>query len=435
MLSLLSNKEYSSNFLKYFLDFLTSDNPKLQKRSNDVLICDYRQKLYNTTSIDLYNMTIDKSIIESIKKLFPKLELLRFSDCKIKDSCSFNELNCNVSFVSCQIDNTKSFNYYTNPLDFRNCKINNIEHSTIYSKKISIDNIDETKLEQLFLRCHFPNLQELIIGKYLRFHVDKNSYNNSLEFLPKACPNLISLLISGKIYSFDFLSKFNNLSKCEIRSIDDSVHTIEIYSPYVENEEERFKIIEHSNLIIESEIDEHLALLQKLNEIIKVLNMLGMSDEEKNFYLNRKIPRYLLDPVSMTKFKEQQQYYVYDSTNDTLLLTTEVIDNGKHYDYTYNTFNNILYRISNDKVLGYLTIKKNMDIAECFIYNQFGIPIVFRKSDGNISDAYQDAKELINSEWYQNMCSEHFDDIEEEYDNFEDNIKILELKKDTDNNQ
>lgn len=416
----LSSKEYSSNFLKYLLDFLTSDNLKLQKRSNGVLICDYRQKLYNTVCIDLYNMTIDKSILELVKKLFPKLETILFNECNIKGNCNFNELNCNILFESCEIDNINSFNYYNKALDFHDCEISNIEHSTIYSKEISIDNINDNKLEQLFLTCHFPYLQKLTIGTLLCFHVDKNNYKNSLLFLPKTCPNLISLRINGKIYSFDFLSKFNKLSSCEIRSIDDSAYTSELYCPYIENDEERKQIIEHSNIKIESEIDEHFALLQKLNDIVKALNRLGMSEEEKNFYLNRKTPKYLLDPMDITTFKETQEYYVYDSENDTLSLTTSNIDNSKNYDYTYKIFNNILYRISDDKVLGYLTIKKQIDMSELFIYNTVGIPIVFRKSNENINDTFKAVKELMNEDFYEY--------IDSYYSDTSDDIKLLERK-------
>ena len=60
----------------------------------------------------------------------------------------------------------------------------------------------------------------------------------------------------------------------------------------------------------------------------------------------------------MVNYIQPKQYYVYYSINDTLSLTTHDIDNDKSYKYTYEIFNNILYRISNEKK-GYLKIKNN----------------------------------------------------------------------------
>ena len=425
----LSDKKHSSNFLTYLLDFLTNNNSKLQKYINGILVSDYRLKLYEVTIITLEDTIIDESILETIRKLFPKLKYLDLRECKIDNSCNFNSLNYKILFTSCEIENINSFNYYTQPLNFHNCKINNINHSTIYAKIFSIDNTSDEMLERLYLTCHFPNLQELTIGNFKNHYIDKTSYKKSLLFLPKACPSLLKLQISGNIYSFDFLSMFNKLNNCEIRSNDDSVFTYELYSPYIENEEERCFIIKHSKMKIENEMDEHLVLLQKLNETVKVLSRLGMSDEEKNLYFNKKKPKYLLNPIDMVNFKEPQQYYVYDSTNDTLSLTTPELDSNKNYNYTYKMFNNILYRISDDKILGYLIIKKRIDLAEYFIYNPVGIPIVFRKLSWNINNTFEAAKETMNEELYKNLVFDENGITDVSETNLADNTKILEYKR------
>ena len=51
----------------------------------------------------------------------------------------------------------------------------------------------------------------------------------------------------------------------------------------------------------------------------------------------------------MVNYIQPKQYYVYYSINDTLSLITHDIDSDKSYKYTSEIFNNILYRISNEK--------------------------------------------------------------------------------------
>lgn len=358
----LSDKIYSSNYQLYFLNFLISENPKLKKYINNILMSDYRLKLQKVNYLKLYDMIIDKEILEITKKMFPNLERIAFINCDIEKSCYFNNLNCEIIFDNCKIDSISSFNYYTKTLDFHNCKINDINHSIINSKKFTITNTNDEMLEKLFVLCHFSELQKLTIGSFFGLGVDDVSYKKALLFLSKACPRLLKLQISGKVYSFDFLSNFNKLSSCEITSNEDKVYVYETYNPYVENEKERNFIISHSKIKIDGEMSEHFAMLQKLDEIVRTLNKLGMSEEEKNLYLNKKMSKILLDPINDINLKNTENYYLYDSRNDDLILTSSDIDNDENncYEYTYKIFNGILYRTRDKKVVGYLKHQKEL---------------------------------------------------------------------------
>lgn len=446
----LSDKNNSSNYIKYILDLFTTDNSKLKKYINNILVDDYRLKLDEVRFITLSVMEIDKNVIELTKKLFPKIERIKFVSCHIKDNCNFNNINFDFEFDNCDIDSIKSLNYCTKNLDLYNCKLNNISHSIINSKKIFISKIDDETLENLFIFCHFPELTELTIGDFYG-GVNDVSYKKALLFLPKACPNLLKLQISGKVYSFDFLSNFNKLSSCEIRSIDDSAYVYEAYSPYVENEKERNLIIKNSKIKPQEEIDEHIAIKQKLDEIIKLLNKLGVSEEEKNLYLNKKVPKILLDPLNAVKLKNLNYYYIYDSTNDELIMTADdtLYDEKNNCACTYKMFNGILYRTFDEKKRGYFAITKKIDLAEQFMYNRVGIPIVFRKSNYEKYKEFEFVKEVSKEEWYINYdpedesSYEYYDgELEElsdeqwaEIDEFwntihpsEDNNQVLEKK-------
>ena len=320
----LKSKNFSNNFLKYILNMCTDSDYKYQKHINNILVCDYRMKINEIKLLKLDNIIVNRNVVNTIKKFFKNLDRIIFQDCIITNM-DFSYPNCNYTFYYSRLDSTNLFNNFSNNLELYKCSFVNIKHSIINSKKIIIKNISDEELEKICLLCHFPNAEELKLST--------NYLEKSLLFLPKAFPSLLNLSILGEIDNTDFLYNFNKLSDCSI--FED---TFEI--------DELFK--------------------EKINNIVRILNRLGYSEEEKQLYLNGKLD---INPISDVSY-----YYTYNTSNDICKL-----EKPNEEEYYYRIYDNYLYKMRDEKKYKYVTIKKQMDTPELFIYNSIGKPIVLKK--------------------------------------------------------
>lgn len=337
-----SLKKYSNYFLKYILNFLTSNKPFFYKVLGEITINDYHTEILNIRQLFLGNTIVDNEMIQVFKKFFKKLEKISFHDCVIEKNCSFRELNCDLHFEGCEIKSTNSYNYCEQSIEFLDCKIDKITNAVINSNNIRISGkeCNDYMLTLLFLKCHFPNLESLIIGSKLeRCEIDNSiNYNSCLYFMPYSCPKLMDLFIQGSVNSFDFLYHFNKLTSCEIRSVDDSIGPYEIYNPYITDELERKEIVNKSKRNIETSLDINLALYDRLAQILKALSCINFFDEEKNLYLYQKTPLEILNPLRCFREQKVNYYYSYDSINGILKL---------HFDHAgdYKLVNDNFYYI------------------------------------------------------------------------------------------
>ena len=389
----LSKKEYSNHFFKYIMDFLTSNKSFFHKIINGVLINDYHGEILNITTLILGNAIIDKIMVRNIKKFFKNLRGITLKDCIIAEDALLSDLDCDLNLIGCEIKNINSFGYCVQELRLSRCQIDKIADTTINSSKISIigNTCEDENLAYLFLKCHFPELEELEIGRNSKAEDGGTYFNQCLNFIPYACPMLISLIIDGKIYSFDFLHHFNQLSYCEIRSVNDTIGVYPIINPYIVNDKERNEIISKSSREIKTDMDMHLAMYDKQQEILASLSMINYTDEEKRFYLGEAPLSILLNPLRYFKDEEIKYYYTFDSKNNNLIL---------HSDHSGEThiINNRFYVIR--ELLEIYVIKQKQQFIPSvpFVYHPTGIPIIF-KNDGYSREDYVN-KALSMEEWY-----------------------------------
>ena len=380
----LSNQEYSKSFVSYVLSFLTSEDKYLYKTINKISISDYHSYLLNVQQISIDGMLIDKKILDFIKKHFKNIVMINFSNSTIKNNCHINDLDIEMNFYNCEIENITSFNYCNQKITIIGGKIDMIEHTTINSDKIILDKFEDEILENLFFKCQFPNLLTLQIGNN---HVDESkTYDKCLNFLPYACPKLLSLSISGKISSFDFLYHFHALSKCEIMSIDDSIESYQIYTPYITNDLERQKIIDDSHRIIKNDLDIHLAINDKLQEIINIMNTVRYTEEEKTIYMKRRT----LENLNTFKHSLENKidyFYLYDQNLKMLYLS---IDNTNEK----IIFNDKLYIIKQPFKGKNIEYKKTFIVSKPFIYHASNIPIMFSKHNYLDEDFIKEALKM-----------------------------------------
>lgn len=315
---------------------------------------------------------IDRQMVKILSRFFKELSIVHFSKCRIEKDCDFSHLKSKLDFSDCEISSMNVFRYCQQDLKLQNCKINHITNSVINSHKIHIDKLDDSTLANLFFFCHFPELKSLTIGNPNALIVE-NHYHQCLEWLPYACPRLVSLFMEGKVFSFDFLYHFNRLNKVEIRSTNDSIGIYEIFNPYVTKEEERDEIIKSSYRNIKTNLDIHLAISDKLNCIMQLLNTVGFTEEEKNIYLHQKVPL-LLNPIQYLSGRKFDFFYSFDSKNKEMELLHN--DSGESI-----IIDDKFYTIGKTFEGRYIRMKQQVITSKPFIYHPSGIPIVFNRKE------------------------------------------------------
>lgn len=265
-------------------------------------------------------------------------------------------------------------NYCEQQLTLKNTKISKVPNSIINSNKIHIDDLDDSALRDIFLLCHFPDLNELTIGDYNLLCNSNRYYEKCLSYLPYSCPKLRSLFIEGRINSFDFLYHFRELNKCEIRSINDSIGYFKIYNPYIVKKNERDRIVSDSKCNSNSKFDIHLAIYEKLQSIIKSLSLVSYSEDEKDLYINNNVEKILLNSLDNFNDKPVEHIYLYDVNKENLELTEKNIDNNLK-DYFF--VNNTLFESEKQINRNYIKSKSKITTCKPFIYHPSLIPIVF----------------------------------------------------------
>lgn len=407
----------SENFLKYIYDFLTCEDECFYKKISNIIVNDYHNELLKIQTIEINNALIDNKFIDILSNYFPNLNQIKFFDCIIKEKSSFYKLKGDLYFSDCEIENINSFNYCTQKLSFNNSKINKIENLTINSNDIVIKFVDDTNLAKLFLMCHFPNLEKLVLGDVDAVGISPNNiyYQKCLLYLPYSCPNLNSLEINGKVYSFVFLNRLGNLSECEINSVDDSIGPYKIYNPYVANKFERSEIINNSNRNINDAMDIHLTMYDKLQEILKTISLFGYSQEEKNIYIKNNIPTILLNPLENFQCEDVSRFYSYNINEHHLQLRKRNNLNIKDIFLANDAF----YETDREFAHKGIMSKKQIVISKPFLYHPSGVPIIFTEQDMTYRKFVEKAREI--EEWFITDC--------EELTNNEERKESLTIKK------
>lgn len=415
----LFNSCCSKELLSYILNYLTCEDKYFYRSIDGVIVHDFHNDLLEIKQINIKNTIIDGKTIDILNKYFNNLKIINFIDCIIDDSCSIYNLNNEiiVNFVNCEFNNIKSLSYCKQKLNFVNPKFNKITNVVINSKEITFECVNDTILTNLFLMCNFPDLNKLVIGEDMPHQVNENMYfDKSLKYMPYACYDVINLYLQGKVRTFDFLYHFNQLSQCEIRSICDSVGIYEIYNPYIGNKNERNKII-NNKFSINNELDINLTIYNKLFEIIKFLNIVKYSSNEKHLYLDKDgLSELILNPLKGFKHTPVEYMYIYDSNNDSLRL--DVVD--KDNQDNFSIFNNHFYEFKKNYIGRNVRLKRQIEISKPFIYHPSNIPLIWDNSTIKQDELIKDA---CNSMFY-GYQKDVDKDIEEKYDLFNKKKKI-----------
>lgn len=387
----------SQQFINYVIGILTTPAFQFLKTKRNILLKDYRGEILKINSLIIENCIINEEMIEFIKKYFVNLKNISFINCKILNDSKLSDINCKLSLFSCTLENINSLNFFKNDLEIVDCKFDKITNAIINSKSMDLSSDDKT-LEEIFLKCNFPDLENI------RLSTSDKCFNKCLIFLPYACPKVIKLSINGFVYSYDFLYHFTSLDSCKIKSVNDSIGIYPIFNPYVVDEKERNSIIMRSNRKIQSEFDIHLALNDKLLNIINAIKLVGYSKEERDLLLNNKDYDTILNPLEYCKDGDVSKYYQFDSNNNVLKLQLDSDDNKDIIIFNSKAF---MFR-KNLNICHSFSLRKQFVLSSPFIYHPNGIPIFFKKED-----KYEDYINVaLSTTQYYNMDKSH--DISED---------------------
>ena len=356
----LSSKTTCDELITYILDYLTSTSEIFYNKKNGIILEDFHDMILHITTLRLNNMIIDKKLIHIINKFFKNLKGISFSNCLIMEDCYFANLDKleNIKFLNCTIKDFNSFDLCRQNLEFEDCNIEKIKNGVIYSNYIKINAENDNLFEKIFVMNNFPSLLEL--------NLKCPKFDKSLPWLSTSCPNLKQLRIEGNVPSFDFLYKFHNLDNAEIESTSltyDYFYTV--VAPYITDEKEREKILSKSNRKIEDEFDSNIILKEQLYKINSAIRKISYTEEEKNIYINNKIPMILFEP----RKKEVKFYYLFNRAYNKMDFRIQ-----KRYEDS-KIINNQLYVYRN--FLDSANMRQLFVFSKFFIYHPSGIPIVF----------------------------------------------------------
>lgn len=438
------------------LDFLNFVNAIINGKESTFLLMnglevfDLRKSLSKIKECIIHDTEIDNLLIIVLNRYFPKLESLTFQNCIIKKECDFSKIQASIYLNECRIENFRVFNDTTANIEFLRAHIDRISPTHVYSKTISFKGIHERIYKQLFLKCHFQNLENLTI--HPEVNVTEFYYGNDFLFLPKSAPCLENVSIQGKLENFDFLTELSHLLRCDIQSIFDS-HGL--FYPDVISKKEREKLkkrnLERYKIAkILMPYEEEKFLIGKL-EIERILNLahfqhrLSYTDEEKNALF--KNPNGL-HPLFQQNIDAQEIVKFYECYYDMLRLrnTENEIDAKYGKTYRLGIQNGIPYTYFKTD---FEPFKKQIVLTKNFIYHYDNKPILFEncpkpiknirdatayiKDHGYVDDMIEEDdnqyKELLN--WLQNQEEEitidTLSDVVQEF--FQCSIKNLDFRK------
>ncbi len=366
----LSNRQYSSLFFHYIYQFLTSSNPCFYKVINGIVAHDYHEDLCKLKTLKISNMIIKKDTMYILKAYFPQLRQVTFEDCFIEKSCNFKDFNGSLFFIHCKLEELFSLQEFKGELYISSSSINHFQETVIFSPTLQIngEDLSDEQLTMFFSKTYLPRLESLEVGETLSIKSpEKNPvYHHCLFWIPASCPQLLTLSISGIVYSFNFLYHFHNLGNCEIYSKNYSTGSKALYLPDILDEQEKLRIINQSKRKIETDLDVSLALLDGLNQILKISSQFRYTKQEENIYLKKDMTS--LDFYSSYEIEELKYYFKRNSSNSLELHSGY----GKNYQMVANR----LYEIKPLLKTAGLSEKPKVILPKSLIYHPSGIPIL-----------------------------------------------------------
>lgn len=378
------------NLFEYINSFLGSNSYQLTVVVNKIEIRNYKNSFSEIKKIEFNNFEVDEKFIKIINLYFANLIEIDFINCIINKSSNLNMLNCNINFKNCEIELLSSLNYCSQKISLSNTIIGQYNLAVINSKDMII-NLNELELKKTMIYTNFPYLSNLEIN-------GNDCLKESLNYISSACTNLKNLKINGIVYSLDFIYKINNINKCIINSVDDSIGTYEIITPEIENQNERNKIIKESLIEVNSGLDERLVIFEKINQIVKSMNLFKYSLYEMNLYMQQE--RFEDKIIIKNPFyKYFEINYSYDSNNHELFL------DSNHDDlFEYNIVDSNIYISRKSEIISkYLSYKKILMKGIPFIYHANGTPIIFEKKQ-SFREKTNHAKS--NCDFYNILCED-----------------------------
>ena len=367
------NGDPSKNFLTFINNIL---NSKELVEIKGLEVKSIKNKLFDVKRVVISGTEVNNNLIKIIKRYFPRLIKLELYKCHILHETSFEILNTNIELEHCNIDNMLSFRNTKSELDIWYSNIDKVTPCDINSPSIifrSIGRNYHVPLKEIFLKCNFPELINFAV------HCDKEpcrSHEKDFNFLPYSAPNLEVLVIEGKVYDLDFITRLKNLCAADIRGrLDNSAYKFRV--PYITNGKERDKLEERNKEMIEfyKKVFPYIPL-DSLSSYAELLRLLKLADTyyllqpryenelddlikngpiNFNIPTNQKVNDYFIARYTKLEHKKRDEYNFYDP------------DEPK-----YSIKNNILYEEPNC----YLKKLEKIVKTKLFMYHSSGLPII-----------------------------------------------------------
>lgn len=407
----------------HFINTIISADESIFLLVNHLEIFDLRTSLFEVKDLVINHTVVDNLCISTVLRFLPNLESITFDQCTIQRQCDFSKIKSNIVVNRSVIEDFRVFNDTTANLRFSEANIEKVANTKVYSKTIEFHKMKHFNFKQLFLKCAFPKLENLMI--YTSSNKVGMSYGNDFLFLPKSAPKLENLRIEGKVDSFDFLIQLANLLRCDIESIYDDFG---LFYPDVTSKKERNQL-KHRNLqkyeiqkILDPDSDDSFIIgkleLERILRLARFYKLLSYTEEEKNLLF--KDPN-ILQYIVGQKIEDGEVTKFYELFFDTLCLrnTENEKDVRLGLDDTLGIQNGIMYTYCNRDIDAK---RKSIVLTKSFMYNYDNKPIVFMGSKKLIRTK-EDAL-LFNEKFPHSSTLKHND-----FDFFIEDSFIEDLKK------
>lgn len=387
----LSFVSFTDNAGNDFLDFINSiinGDEKIFLQFKGLEVFDLRRKLFEIENIEIRNTVVDSLLISTINRYFPCLKKINFIKSIIKQECNFDKIKGCLEFNGSIIENIRVFNDTHADIVLWRTEVNKVSNTTINSKELQFNCITNINIKELFLKCNFPYLENLIVSPAVDMQVREFSYEDNFIYLPSSAPYLENLSIEGKLSSFDFLTDMKNLLRCNIKSIYD-FHGSNY--PDTSKSSERKKIKKRnikgyqiSKILSPDQEDKYILgklELDRVRRLAQFNKLLSYSEDEKQQLLTG------INPI---------EYCINSNVNNGEI--TEFYE--LYFDYLYfrNTMNEKDVRIGLEETYrmlnGYIHVYKNREvfndmkkilICKNYIHNYDGKPILFKSKQRKVS--------------------------------------------------
>lgn len=421
------SNESGSNLLDFVYSVLNAE-PKKYILTKGLKAYDLRKYMLQVKNFDVLSTEVDILFLKTLKKYFPNLEHISFYNCHIKKECNFDFIKTQMLFSDCEIDDIRSFNDTMANLEIRRSTLNKISNATIYSEELVFEdnNVNNSDLKNLFLKCNFPNLVFLDIRA--KRGVYPYSFHDSFYYLGDASKKLEYLRVKGKVSTFDFLSKLPNLILTGFHSIQDDFGT---WYPAVDNRDE-FERIKENNFkkyqiqkTLNPTLNDYYIIpgleIQRIHELADFLKRISYTDDEKDFLMqNSNILDFYKHSTVDTEVTDyyscifdKLSYFKKDSDSYRNLSKANYyrIENNMLYQYDPNPLSN------NDKIL----------LCKDFIYYFNGKPIIFEHHHDKPLRTLDEAQKKMEGKKIEKFDLEesYYEDFLELMDELQDNPKDI----------